>query len=211
MSNTTYGDIAFYVNRGGFEVDRSIDFHPKELEKDWVDLDHVLAESEFDLEAYRNLCRTAIGITTRILFLPEQHCPVRAIGVGGSFKPTGGFVRFTGRNFAGDLSMGDLDFAEHGLRYCGNESEVFELGNHASVDGHINIDGRYYSASMGLNACLVDRGSQARTQVASPEFVQEWTEKILKPLEYDIKSGAYVWTGSPKTDLNNPQRVVYSL
>lgn len=200
--------VAFYNNRGSLEVDRSLDFNPRELEKQWVDLDHVLDGTEVDVETYRNLCRTAIGLTTRILFLPVEHCVTRSIGSKDSYKPTSGYVQVTGRNFHGSFSLNSLDLLKHGLRGRGTDNDIYNYGNHASVRCHVNVDSRYYHTSFRQNACLVDSGSEYPTQVASPEFIQEWTDKVLKPLEFDIKSRAYTWTGDPKTDLNRPQRIV---
>ena len=168
----------------------------------------MLQGTGFDTESYRVLCRAAIAVTTRILFLPKEHCVVRSIGFRDAYKPTGGFVKVSGRNFIGSFSMDYMDMSHHGLRSNGNSEEIFELGNHAAVDGNIRIDGRYYNVAFGMNACLADRGVECPMQVASPDFVQQWTEKVLRPLEFDIKSGAYVWTGDPKTDLSSPQRIV---
>jgi hypothetical protein len=205
-------DVAFYRNRGKFSVDRTIEFEPK-YATDYVPLEEMLQDTGFTLDQYRLLCRKAVGLTTRILFLPPETVHLRALRSDSvdTFKPSGGYVEFEGENFKGSLSMDNVDFQEHGLRSMGTKNESYDIHGHASVDGHIFLNDVFHSVSFGKNGALVFGGLTGElfpTQNATPEYINEWTENILIPIEFDIKSRAYVWTGDRKTNLSIPERIV---
>jgi len=205
-------NVAFYPNRNGLEVDRTIDFEPIVEPIEWQSPEDVVGEDNMD--AYRELCKIAVGLTTRIIYLPPETNYSRSLLVntpdGVVHRPTGTFMHVNGNNFRGDFDLADQDFAHYGLAFNGTDESYLQVGHHASVGSHITINpgDRYYSVSIGPNVCLMDMGGELPTRVAGTDFLESWVEKILRPLEGDIKARAYEWVGDSKTIPSLPERIV---
>lgn len=200
--------VAFYENRNRLRIDRELEFSPALPDlPEWVEPEELIDPDEMD--AYTELCRLAIAKTTRVLFLPQEHTFSRALVTGLadlSYKPTGGYCEVIGPNFKVSLSMGDVDFAHHGLCYSGASRGYLNLGNTPSVDGHFRLtsvtdeDDGYHRLAIGQGACVINRGARYGERVAGPDVVRQWTEEVLVPIEEEIKAQAYEWLGDDKTD-----------
>lgn len=206
--------VAFYHNRNKLHVERAIDFRPDlaDSPQGW-DVEEVILPEKMD--TYRALCKRAIGLTTRLLFLPREASYMRSLVTVDSgritrSKPTGGYVEIRGSNFKSSFHMGYVDFMHHGLASHGLDRSFAEVGRLATVGGFIlsEENGSYFNVDIGQNACLADAGSSSSSRIAQPEFVKEWIDKVLEPLEVDIKAHAYTWTGDGKTVPDQYDRLI---
>lgn len=208
-------NIAFYGNRNSLIVDRAIDFDPAMEPTEWQPPAEVVPKEQ--MEAYTDLCKLAVGTTSRVIYLPREtnysRAVVYATSHGVVHHPSSAYLQVFGNNFKAGFGLGDMDFRDQGLAFHGTDQPWTRLDDHLYADAYITIEPgsakrRYYNFSIGPKVGLVDRGGEYPTRVAPPDLIQEFHAKVLTPLEDDVKAQAYVWTGDPPTNPEHPERVV---
>lgn len=200
-------NVVFYPNRNSLVVDRTIEFDPElPPPSEWWEPDEVIAADQID--AYQALCKMAVGLTTRLIYLPREANFGRALLHNNIYRPTGSFMSICGTNFKSDFHLGSQDFAKDGLNHHGTHKPYLQVGNSAWGGMYINTEGRYYNFDLGPNVCLVNRGREYPTRVASYTVVDALIQNLMVPLEGDIEARAYEWTGDSKTIAALPERVV---